>query len=84
MVDVESKKNVEDVKNEIEKNIENAKAIIKIEDTASYVMYQGEIDEGASYVGIFSGLFLSIASLSVITTMTRVIKKISVQEIYKN
>ena len=63
MVDVESKENVENVKNEIEKNIENAKAIIKIEDTASYVMYQGEIDEGASYVGIFSGLFLSIASL---------------------
>lgn len=71
--------NVENVKNEIEKNIENAKAIIKIEDTASYVMYQGEIDEGASYVGIFSGLFLSIASLSVITTMTRVIKKQKLQ-----
>lgn len=79
MVDVESKKNVENVKNEIEKNIENAKAIIKIEDTASYVMYQGEIDKGASYVGIFSGLFLSIASLSVITTMTRVIKKQKLQ-----
>lgn len=79
MVDVESKENVENVKNEIEKNIENAKAIIKIEDTASYVMYQGEIDEGASYVGIFSGLFLSIASLSVITTMTRVIKKQKLQ-----
>ena len=79
MVDVDNKDNVSKVKNDIEDNIKSALAVVKIEDTSSYVMYQGEIDEGASYVGIFSGLFLFIAMLSVITTMTRVVKKQKLQ-----
>lgn len=79
MVDVDNKDNVSKVKNDIEDNIKSALAIVKIEDTSSYLMYQGEIDEGASYVGIFSGLFLFIAMLSVITTMTRVVKKQKLQ-----
>ena len=79
MVDVDNKDNISKVKNDIEDNIKSALAIVKIEDTSSYVMYQGEIDEGASYVGIFSGLFLFIAMLSVITTMTRVVKKQKLQ-----
>lgn len=79
MVDVNSKDNVNSVKNDIENNVKSALAIVKIEDTVSYLMYQGEIDEGASYVGIFSGLFLFIALLSVITTMTRVVKKQKMQ-----
>ena len=74
MVDVDDNKR-EYVKNEIEDKIDNALAIINIEDTLSYVTYQGEIDEGKTYVGVFSGLFLFIALLSVITTMTRIIKK---------
>ena len=65
--------------NFLEAEIENAKAIINIEDTSSYVAYQGEIDEGKTYVGVFSGLFLFIAMLSVITTMTRVVKNQRVQ-----
>ncbi len=79
MVDVNKKKNVTSIKEDIEDKVSNAKAIVKIEDTLSYQRYQGEIDEGASYVGIFSGLFLFIAMLSVITTMTRVIKKQKLQ-----
>ncbi len=79
MVDVNEKENVNQVKDDIENDVKNALAIIKIEDTASYLMYQGEIDEGKSYVGIFSGLFLFIALLSVVTTMTRVIKKQKIQ-----
>lgn len=79
MVDVNKKKNVTSVKEDIEDNVSNAKAIVKIEDTLSYQRYQGEIDEGASYIGIFSGLFLFIAMLSVITTMTRVVKKQKLQ-----
>ena len=79
MVDVNKKKNVISVKEDIEDKVSNAKAIVKIEDTLSYQRYQGEIDEGASYVGIFSGLFLFIAMLSVITTMTRVVKKQKLQ-----
>ena len=79
MVDVDKKSNVDNVKNNIEDNIKNAKAIIKAEDTSSYVTYQGEIDEGKTYVGVFSGIFIFIAMLSVITTMTRVVKKQRVQ-----
>lgn len=79
MVDVNDKSNVEAVKLKIEDNITNVSAIVKSEDTASYKTYQGEIDEGKSYVGIFSGLFLFIAALSVITTMTRVVKKQKLQ-----
>ncbi len=74
MVDVKDKEKIDSVKIDIEDNIKNAKAIINIEDTPSYMAYQGEIDEGKTYVGVFSGIFLFIAMLSVITTMTRVVK----------
>ncbi|MBR3134385.1 MAG: ABC transporter permease [Clostridia bacterium] len=79
MVDVDNTEEISQVKKEIEDTIENALAIINIEDTPSYQMYQGEIDEGKAYVGVFSGLFLFIAVLSVITTMTRVINKQRIQ-----
>ncbi len=79
MVDVDDKANVDAVKDSIEDAVEGAMAIIKIEDSLSYSTYQGEIDEGRGFVGIFSGLFLFIAILSVITTMTRVIKKQRIQ-----
>lgn len=71
MVDVKDTNNINKVKNDIEDKVKNAMAIINIEDTSSYMTYQGEIDEGKTYVGVFSGLFLFIAMLSVITTMTR-------------
>ena len=74
MVDVKDTNNIDKVKNDIEDKVKNAMAIINIEDTSSYMTYQGEIDEGKTYVGVFSGLFLFIAMLSVITTMTRVVK----------
>ena len=79
MVDIDDIKKRDNVKNDIEDNVSNALAIINIEDTSSYMAYQGEIDEGKTYVGVFSGLFLFIAMLSVITTMTRVVKKQRVQ-----
>ena len=74
MVDVKDESKKEQVKLDIEDQIKNAKAIINIEDSSSYMAYQGEIDEGKTYVGVFSGIFLFIAMLSVITTMTRVVK----------
>jgi len=79
MVDVKDNKERDNVKNEIEDNVKNAKAIINVEDTSSYVTYQGEIDGAKTCVGVFSGIFLFIAMLSVITTMTRVVKKERVQ-----
>lgn len=79
MVDVNKKSNVNFVKNKIEDSIDSVVSLISIEDTTSYTMYQGEIDEGRAYVGIFSFLFLFIAMLSVITTMTRVVKNQKLQ-----
>lgn len=73
MVDVDDSSRVAQVKDDIEEMVESAVAVINIEDTPSYRAYQGEIDEGKTYVGVFSGLFLFIAMLSVITTMTRVV-----------
>lgn len=79
MVDVDNKKNVEAVKNNIEENVDNVITSIAIEKTAGYKMFQGEIDEGKAYIGIFSGLFLFIALLTVITTMRRVVKRQKIQ-----
>ncbi len=78
MVDVNDKSKTNDVKNSIEEKIEDV-ALMNIEDTPSYTQYQGEIEEGETYIGVFSGLFLFIALLSVVTTMTRVVKKQRVQ-----
>ena len=65
--------------NNIENNINNVLLITKREDNSSVKFYQGEIDEGHDYVGIFSGLFIFIALLSVITTMTRIVKRQRIQ-----
>ena len=74
MVDVNDKSKMNEVKGSIEDKIPNA-VLINIEDTSSYTQYQGEIEEGEAYIGVFSGLFLFIALLSVVTTMTRVVTK---------
>lgn len=66
--------NYNKLKEEIEKNFSN-KIIIQSKDTKSYLVYQSEIDEGKSYIGIFSGLFVLIAILCLITTMIRLVKK---------
>lgn len=79
MVKLEENAKINDVKKEIEDKIENVIAIINIEDTLSYNTYQTEIDEGKTYAGVFTILFLLIAVLSVITTMTRVVKKQRIQ-----
>ena len=79
MVDVDNEDNKNTVKNEIENKIDNAIAVTDIKDSMSYSTYQGEIEEGETYVGVFTGLFLLIAVLSVVTTMTRVVKKQRVQ-----
>ena len=79
LIDVDKTENIDFVKKEIQDNIENAIAVTNIEDSFSYAGYQGEIEEGETYVGVFTGLFLFIAILSVITTMTRVVKKQRIQ-----
>ncbi|MBR6851490.1 MAG: ABC transporter permease [Lachnospiraceae bacterium] len=42
---------------------------------SSYVYYKSEAEEGDTYSGMFTALFLFIASLSVVTTMNRFVKK---------
>lgn len=79
MIDVDDEENKNNVKNQIEEKIENAIVVRDIKDGISYSSYQGEIEEGETYVGVFTGLFLFIAMLSVITTMTRVVKKQRIQ-----
>jgi len=79
MVDLDDLTKIDITKEKIEDNVKSVLAIINIEDTDSYVAYQGEIDGGKTYIGVFSGLFLFIAMLSVITTMTRVVKNQRIQ-----
>ena len=79
IVDVDNEENKNIVKNHIEDKIESSIAVTDIKDSFSYSTYQGEIEEGETYVGVFTGLFLFIAMLSVITTMTRVVKKQRIQ-----
>ena len=63
----------------LEDKVKDAIAVTDIKDEFSYSSYQNEIEEGETYVGVFTGLFLFIAILSVITTMTRVVKKQRIQ-----
>ena len=79
MIDVDKEENKNKVKSNVENEIEGVAAVTDIKDSFSYSTYQGEIEEGETYVGVFSGLFLFIAILSVITTMTRVVKKQRIQ-----
>lgn len=74
MVDVNRSKNIDLVKEQIKDRV-NVDAIVDASDSASYKAYQSEIDEGKTYVGVFSGLFIFIAILSVVTSMSRVVKK---------
>ncbi len=63
------------VKALLQNNIESAVAVTGRDASASVQAYQSEIDEGATYSGIFTFLFLFIAILSVVTTMHRFVKK---------
>lgn len=74
MVDLDDTSKYDETKKDIEDSLSNVLAVIDIKDTASYKTYYGEIDEGKTYVGVFSGLFLLIALLSTLTTMTRVVQ----------
>ena len=79
IVDVDDETNKNKVKIKIEDTISDLIMCSDIKDMPTYASYQGEIEEGETYVGVFSGLFIFIAMLSVITTMTRVVKKQRIQ-----
>jgi putative ABC transport system permease protein len=75
IVDVDDETKINQTINDIKKEIEGIITITKREDNLSYSGYLREAEEGETYAGIFSGLFVFIAILSVVTTMNRFVKK---------
>ncbi|MBQ3415415.1 MAG: FtsX-like permease family protein [Clostridia bacterium] len=75
IVDVENVNKIDDVKKDIKDKIEDIVTVTAREDNISYSGYQREAEEGETYSGVFSGLFVFIAILSVVTTMNRFVKK---------
>lgn len=75
LVDVDDTSKLEKTKSDIENNIKSAIAVTDRNASMSYEGYNSEIEEGSTYSGVFTFLFLFIAILSVITTMNRFVKK---------
>ena len=75
IVDVDDVSKLSDTKSEIKEAIDGVVTVTTREDNISYSGYQREAEEGETYSGVFSELFVFIAILSVVTTMNRFIKK---------
>lgn len=75
MVDAKGGASISDLRTAIETQVASAQLVMDIHDEPSDYGYQREIEEGNTYVGIFSGLFIFIALLSVVTTMTRIVHR---------
>lgn len=75
IVDVNKTEKMQETKANLENNIKSAIAVTDRESSVSYKGYNSEIEEGTTYSGVFTFLFLFIAVLSVTTTMNRFVKK---------
>jgi len=75
IVDVEDISKLNDTKEELKNKVENIITATTREENISWDGYQREAEEGETYSGVFSGLFVFIAILSVVTTMNRFIRK---------
>lgn len=75
IVDVDNADKTQETKANLENNIKSAIAVTDRESSVSYKGYNSEIEEGTTYSGVFTFLFLFIAVLSVTTTMNRFVKK---------
>ena len=75
IVDVDNTDKTQETKADLENNIKSAIAVTDRESSVSYKGYNSEIEEGTTYSGVFTFLFLFIAVLSVTTTMNRFVKK---------
>ena len=75
IVDVDNTDKTQETKADLENNIKSAVAVTDRESSVSYKGYNSEIEEGTTYSGVFTFLFLFIAVLSVTTTMNRFVKK---------
>ena len=77
-VDVDKKNNVSSVKKAIQKNFDFL-SVTDRDASFSYAGYQSEVEEGQTYAPVFTGLFLMIAILSVMSTMNRFVRQQRVQ-----
>ena len=75
IVDVDDTSKINDTKIDIENKIKSAIAVTDRSSNSSHETYNSEIEEGDTYSGVFTFLFLFIAILSVVTTMNRFVKK---------
>lgn len=75
IIDVKDENKIEETKSKIENDIKSAVAVTTRNESVSYNGYNSEIEEGSTYSGVFTFLFLFIAILSVTTTMNRFVKK---------
>lgn len=75
IVDVEDVSKVNETKNKIKDSVNDIITATLRDDNFSYEGYKREAEEGETYSGVFSGLFVFIAILSVVTTMNRFVKK---------
>ena len=79
IVDVKDTSIVNETKNIIKDNVSDIVTATLRDDNFSYEGYKREAEEGDTYSGVFSGLFVFIAILSVVTTMNRFVKKERIQ-----
>ena len=77
-ITLKSQKNMNAVKKELRK-MDSVISVTDRDANISYKGFQNEIDEGQTYSSVFSGMFLFIALLSVMSTMNRFVKKQRVQ-----
>ena len=75
IVDVEDESKVEETRSKIKDEVKGIITATLRDDDLSYDGYKREAEEGETYAGVFSGLFVFIAILSVVTTMNRFVKK---------
>ena len=75
IVDVDDTSKVNETKNKIKDDVDDIITATLRDDNFSYEGYKREAEEGDTYSGVFSGLFVFIAILSVVTTMNRFVKK---------
>ena len=75
IIDVDDTSKTFETKNKIKDSNEDIITATLRDDNLSYDGYKREAEEGETYSGVFSGLFVFIAILSVVTTMNRFVKK---------
>ena len=75
IVDVDDIEKINQTTVDIENTIKSAIAVTNRDSSPSVEVYNSEVEDGDTYSGVFTFLFLFIALLSVVTTMNRFVKK---------